>query len=140
MPGSRRAGWMEGRIGAPRKEECTTAERREPVVRWRLWPDHSLQNCAPPRTTTTVNIALSLIYSYKSLLHYYGRYGWVRHIVRQHASFMSCWPDTSGCVEHMYNRHTEMEQHTNVSVIHLICRFTSVSLTRFGECVATRIH
>jgi len=64
-PGSRRAGWREGRISAPRKEECTKAETVVHYMGWRLWLDHSLQNCAPPRTTTTVNIALSLIYSYR---------------------------------------------------------------------------
>jgi len=45
MPGSRRAGWKEGKIGAPQKEECTTAEGKEPVVHymgWRLWLEHSL--------------------------------------------------------------------------------------------------
>jgi hypothetical protein len=32
----------------------------------------------------------------------------------------------SGCVEQMYNWHTEMEEHTNVSVIHLMCHFITL--------------
>jgi len=62
--------------------------------------------------------------------------GLARHIARQHASFMSCWPDTSGCVEHMYNRHTEMEEHTNVSIIHLMCRFITLCVADpiWGVC------
>jgi hypothetical protein len=51
--------------------------------------------------------------------------------------------DTSGCVEHMYNRHTKEGEHISVLKVHLVCRVMTleyVSLTRFGECAVTRIH
>jgi hypothetical protein len=49
---------------------------------------------------------------------------------------MSCWPDTSGCVEHMYNRHTKREEHMNVSAIHLMCRFITLCVADpiWGVC------
>jgi hypothetical protein len=39
---------------------------------------------------------------------------------------LSCWPDTSRCVEYLYNQHIEKEQHTSVSVIDLMCCYISV--------------
>jgi len=46
---------------------------------------------------------------------------WARHIARQHASFTYVM-----LAKHMYNQHTEMEEHTKVSIIHLMCRFITL--------------
>jgi len=34
--------------------------------------------------------------------------------------------DTSRCVEHVCNRHTKKDERTNVSAIHLMCRFMTL--------------
>ena len=49
---------------------------------------------------------------------------------------LSCWQDTSRCVEYLYNRHIEKEEHTNVSVIDLMCRFITLCVADpiWGVC------